>query len=74
MDAIGVHGDMMILLQCKYPEMDSTAQEWKEVEQFMNFTEETGVNWAKSAGCNQIRAIFATGRAPRDYIHVQTAN
>ena len=66
-DAIGVHGDMMTLLQCTYPEMDSTAQEWKEVEQFMNFTEKTGVNWANSAGCNQIRAIFATGRAPRDY-------
>ena len=66
-DAIGVHGDMMTLLQCTYPEMDSTAQEWKEVEQFMNFTEKTGVNSANSAGCNQIRAIFATGRAPRDY-------
>lgn len=66
-DAIGVHRDMMILLQCKYPEMDSTVQEWKEVEQFMNFIEKTGVNWTKSAGCNQIRAIFATGRAPRDY-------
>ena len=66
-DAIGVHGDMMTLLQCTYPEMDSTAQEWKEVEQFMNFTEKTGVNWANSAGCNQIRAIFATGRAPRNY-------
>ena len=42
-------------------------QEWKEVEQFMKFIEQTGVNWTKSAGCNQIRAIFATGRAPRDY-------
>ncbi|CAE7585879.1 tea3 [Symbiodinium sp. CCMP2592] len=66
-DAIGVDGGTMILLQCKYPEMDSTAQDWKEVEQFMNFTAKTGVEWAKKAGCNQIRAIFATGRAPRNY-------
>ena len=66
-DAIGVDGDTMTLLQCKYPETDSSAQEWKEIEQFMKFTKETGVKWAKSAGCNQIRAIFATGRAPRDY-------
>ena len=41
-DAIGVDGDTMILLQCKYPEMDSTAQDWKEVEQFMNFTAKNG--------------------------------
>ncbi|CAE7218426.1 tea3 [Symbiodinium sp. KB8] len=41
--------------------------EWKEIEQFMNFTKQTGIKWAKSAGCNQIRAIFATGRVPRVY-------
>ena len=72
-DAIGVDGDTMILLQCKYPEMDSTAQDWKEVEQFMNFTAKTGVEWAKKAGCNQIRAIFATGRAPRNYTSTRPA-
>ena len=33
----------------------------------MEFTKTTGMMWAKSAGCNQIRAIFATGRAPRVY-------
>ena len=66
-DAIGVDGDAMILLQCKYPEIDSSVQEWKEIEQFMNFTKQTGLKWAKSAGCNQIRAIFATGRVPRVY-------
>ena len=32
----------------------------------MNFTKQTGMKWAKAAG-NQIRAIFATGRVPRDY-------
>ncbi|CAE7684731.1 tea3, partial [Symbiodinium sp. CCMP2456] len=47
--------------------VDSTTQDWKEVEQFMNFTAKTGVEWAKKAGCNQIRAIFDTGRAPRNY-------
>ena len=66
-DAIGVDGDAMILLQCKYPEIDSSVQEWKEIEQFMNFTKQTGMKWAKAAGCKQIRAIFATGRVPRDY-------
>ncbi|CAE7788265.1 tea3 [Symbiodinium necroappetens] len=66
-DAIGVDGDAMILLQCKYPETDSSVQEWKEIEQFMNFTKQTGMKWAKAAGCKQIRAIFATGRVPRDY-------
>ena len=66
-DAIGVDGDAMILLQCKYPEIDSSVQEWEEIEQFMNFTKQTGMKWAKAAGCKQIRAIFATGRVPRVY-------
>ena len=66
MDAIGVDGDTMTLLQCKYPDLDSK-QDWSEIDQFLDFTKTTGIMWAKSAGCNQIRAIFATGRAPRVY-------
>ena len=42
-------------------------QNWSQIDQFMEFTKTTGMMWAKSAGCNQIRAIFATGRAPRVY-------
>ena len=54
----------MILLQCKCPEIDSSVQEWKEIEQFMNFTKQTGMKWAKAAGAS---AIFTTGRVPREH-------
>ena len=67
-DCIGVDGDTMILVQCKYPETDASTQEWREIDQFMNFIEETGVKWAKLAKCQNICAIFATGRASRDYV------
>eukprot|EP00439_Symbiodinium_sp_Y106_P048251 s542_g6.t1 len=43
----------MILLQCKYPEIDSSVQEWKEIEQFMNFTKQTGIKWANQQGATK---------------------
>ncbi|CAJ1461078.1 unnamed protein product [Effrenium voratum] len=65
-DSIGFDGNTMTLVQSKYPEADTT-QEWKEIREFMNFANTTGVDWAKSANCTRICAIFATGRAFRNY-------
>ncbi|CAJ1414044.1 unnamed protein product [Effrenium voratum] len=65
-DSIGFDGNTMTLVQSKYPEADTT-QEWNEIREFMNFANTTGVDWAKSANCTRICAIFATGRASRNY-------
>ncbi|CAJ1429913.1 unnamed protein product [Effrenium voratum] len=65
-DSIGFDGNTMTLVQSKYPEADTT-QEWKEIREFMNFANTTGVDWAKSANCTRICAIFATARASRNY-------
>ncbi|CAJ1412313.1 unnamed protein product, partial [Effrenium voratum] len=65
-DSIGFDGNTMTLVQSKYPEADTT-QEWKEIREFMNFAKTTGVDWAKSANCTRICAIFATARASRNY-------
>ncbi|CAJ1374637.1 unnamed protein product [Effrenium voratum] len=65
-DSIGFDGNTMTLVQSKYPEAD-TSQEWKEIREFMHFANTTGVDWAKSANCTRICAIFATGRASRNY-------
>ncbi|CAJ1454187.1 unnamed protein product [Effrenium voratum] len=65
-DSIGFDGNTMTLVQSKYPETDTT-QEWKEIREFMNFANTTGVDWAKSANCTRICAIFATARASRNY-------
>ena len=72
-DAIGVHRDMMILLQCQYPEMDSTVQEWKEVEQFMNFIEKNGceLDQVSRVQPNPCHLCHWEGTAR---LHVQTAN
>ena len=44
MDAVGVHGETLTLLQCKYQESDKVVQRWNEIGQFMDFAEDTGVH------------------------------